>query len=267
MNMEHIEWSASGKLREGGGGGHQRHRNLANLVLISGPQTAFLHHFFVFCRTNSFLPNRTLCLLDGMRWGWNLKLACLRTLLQGFYQTFCWFWLEFWLFLLLHLTYFQSHTDFGVWHNKLSELRPSFVSPIQFMLIFPQLIQNISDSAYIIYVQYWFVYFLCILLVWYKFVCFRCTALVQCTNSFTFCSSIYYQKVFVFVASKKRDHFVYILLHKFLNQDIICQYKYKYSKREIISCIFFFKNFKITSSFTDNRKQKKLLKSVKSSFL
>ena len=143
-----------------------------------------------------------------MRWGWNLKLACLRTLLQGFYQTFCWFWLEFWLFLLLHLTYFQSHTDFGVWHNKLSELRPSFVSPIQFMLIFPQLIQNISDSAYIIYVQYWFVYFLCILLVWYQFVCFRCTALVQCTNSFTFCSSIYYQKVFVFVTSKKREHFV-----------------------------------------------------------
>ena len=196
----------------GGRGGHQRHRNLANLVLISGPQTAFLHHFFVFCRTNSFLPNRTLCLLDGMRWGWNLKLACLRTLLQGFYQTFCWFWLELWLVLLLHLTCFQSHTDFGVWHNKLSELRPSFVSPIQFMLIFPQLIQNISDSAYIIYVQYWFVYFLCILLVWYQFVCFRCTALVQCTNSFTFCSSIYYQKVFVFVASKKRNHFVFISL-------------------------------------------------------
>ena len=31
-----------------------------------------------------------------------------------------------------------------------------------------------------------------------------------CTNCFTFSSSIYYQKVFVLVASKKEDHFVWI---------------------------------------------------------
>ena len=69
MNMEHIEWSAFGKLR-GGRGGHQRHRNLANLVLISGPQIAFLHLVFLFLQQKFFVPNRTFVsfgLADPMR--------------------------------------------------------------------------------------------------------------------------------------------------------------------------------------------------------
>ena len=52
-----------------------------------------------------------------------------------------------------------------------------------------------------------------------------------CTNSFTFCSSIYYQKVFVFVAGKKGDHFVCIPLHTIQNQQFICKYQYIYSKK------------------------------------
>ena len=41
--------------REEGGRGHQRHRNLANLVLISGPQITFLRLVTIFFATENSL--------------------------------------------------------------------------------------------------------------------------------------------------------------------------------------------------------------------
>ena len=146
-------------------GGHQRHRNLANLVLISGPQTAFLHHLFAFfCSRNLFVPNRTLCLLDGMRWGWNLKLACLRTLLQGFYQTFGWFFFS----LVTYFTYFHP-TGSGIWHNIAVRIKttfctvnssalPNIIFQIWFLLllIFSSIRHWVGSGSFLFIVQRWF---------------------------------------------------------------------------------------------------------------
>ena len=69
-----------GCLREverGGVGGHQRHRNLANLLLISGPQITFPHIFFMMHKiihmntafsqqTKRFSPK-----LELMSFGWD----------------------------------------------------------------------------------------------------------------------------------------------------------------------------------------------------
>ena len=102
-NNEWI-WSILNGLPQGswerGEGGTSETQKLGQSGFDIWTSNSISSSFLCFCRRNLFLSNKTLCLLDGVRWGWNLKLACLRTLLQGFYQTFCWFWLELWLFSL-----------------------------------------------------------------------------------------------------------------------------------------------------------------------